>query len=73
MSEKIDKLIAVQKVIAKDTTAAGDTFNGALAVAIADGMDIEQAVNFANKAASITTTKFGAQAAIPYLNDLKSF
>jgi ribokinase len=53
------------RVDAVDTTAAGDTFNGALAVALADGRRIEDAIVFANRAAALSVTRFGAQASIP--------
>lgn len=59
------------KVEAVDTTAAGDVFNGALAVAIAEGKDIINAVVFANKAAAISVTRLGAQASAPYRNEIK--
>jgi ribokinase len=54
--------IAVQAV---DSTAAGDVFNGALAVALAELRPIEEALAFANKAAAISVTRMGAQASIP--------
>lgn len=62
--------IPAQKVEAVDTTAAGDVFNGALSVAIAEGKDLVSAVNFACHAASITVTRMGAQSSIPYRNEL---
>ena len=46
-TESISKLIPAPQVVAVDTTAGGDCFNGALAVALAEGMEIEKAVNFA--------------------------
>jgi len=48
-----------------DATAAGDTFNGALAVALAEGRDMADAIAFAMAAASISVTRPGAQASIP--------
>lgn len=63
-------LIPATKVDAIDTTAAGDVFNGALAVAISEGKDLLAAVTFACKAASITTTRLGAQSSIPYRREL---
>lgn len=68
----ISKIIPVKAVKAIDTTAAGDVFNGALAVAISEGIEIEDAIVFANKAASISVTRMGAQASAPYRNELKS-
>jgi ribokinase len=63
-------LIPGIKVKAIDTTAAGDVFNGALAVALSEGLDLKEAVIFANKAASISVTRMGAQASAPYRNEL---
>ena len=48
-----------------DTTAAGDAFAGALAVARAEGVDLEHAVRFANAAGALACTSFGAQRAMP--------
>lgn len=66
----ISKMIKVVPVKAIDTTAAGDVFNGALAVAIAEGKNIDEAVIFANKAASISVTRMGAQASAPYRSEI---
>ena len=49
----------------RDTTAAGDTFNAALAVALAEGQATDRAVRFANAAAAISVTRLGAQASAP--------
>ncbi len=48
-----------------DTTAAGDTFNGALAVALAEGQSLIDAVRFANAAGAISVTRLGAQPSAP--------
>lgn len=53
------------KVNAIDTTGAGDTFNGYLAVSLAKGMSLEFAVAIANKAAALSVTRLGAQPSIP--------
>ncbi|MFD1861737.1 ribokinase [Planococcus chinensis] len=53
------------KTQAIDTTGAGDTFNGALAVALEEAMPFEAAVRFANAAASLSVEKFGAQGGMP--------
>jgi len=60
-------------VKAMDTTAAGDTFSGALAVAITENMDWENAIRFAVEAASISVTRTGAQSSLPYKNEIDSF
>lgn len=64
------KMISVVPVKAVDTTAAGDVFCGALAVALSEGRNIEEAVVFANKAAGISVTRMGAQASAPHRNEL---
>ncbi|MCS4487000.1 ribokinase [Staphylococcus americanisciuri] len=48
-----------------DTTGAGDTFNGALAVALSEGQSLESALEFANMASSFAVRKMGAQGGIP--------
>lgn len=53
------------KTQAIDTTGAGDTFNGALAVALTEKMPFEKAIRFANAAASLSVEKFGAQGGMP--------
>ena len=57
-------------VQAKDTTAAGDTFSGALTVALTENMDWQQAIQFAVTAASISVTRLGAQASVPFRNEI---
>lgn len=58
------------KVAAVDTTGAGDTFNGAFARALVNNYELKDAIDFANKAASKSVTKLGAQTGMPYLKDL---
>ena len=53
------------KVDAVDATAAGDVFNGALAVAVAEGAPLPRAVRFASAAAALSVTKLGAQPSAP--------
>jgi ribokinase len=69
-SESFTGMIAGKVVTPIDTTAAGDVFNGALAVAIAEGMTLKEATEFANSAAAISVTRLGAQASAPYRNEL---
>ncbi|RXK48968.1 ribokinase [Aquirufa rosea] len=57
--------ILAQQVVAVDSTAAGDCFNGALVVALSEGQDFEQAIAFACRAAAISVTQLGAQASMP--------
>lgn len=49
-----------------DTTAAGDTFVGSFAVALAEGMELREACMFAQSAAALAVTKLGAQSSIPF-------
>ena len=63
-------IIPAHEVKAVDTTAAGDTFCGALCVALSEGQDIISAAKFANKASSITVTRMGAQSSIPNKKEL---
>ncbi|MCT9856841.1 ribokinase [Priestia megaterium] len=58
-------LVSSYQVETIDTTGAGDTFNAALAVALAEGMGFEKGIQFANRAASLSVTKFGAQGGMP--------
>jgi ribokinase len=57
-------------VIARDTTAAGDVFNAALAVALVEDRPIEEALRFANAAAAISVTRIGAQASVPTRSEI---
>jgi len=59
------QLIPSPKVKAVDTTAAGDVFNAALAVALSEGQDLPTACAFAAKAGSISVTRRGAQSSAP--------
>ena len=56
-----------------DTTGAGDAFNGALAVGLSKDLDIKEVLTFANKVAAISTTKQGAAASMPSMEDLKNY
>lgn len=59
------------KVQPVDTTGAGDTFNGAFAVARANGKNMYESISFANAAAALSVQKLGAQGGMPYLNEVE--
>lgn len=61
------------KVNVIDTTGAGDTFNGALAVSLSKGKTLQEACYFANAAAALSVTKLGAQTGIPTLEEVETF
>lgn len=60
------------KVKAIDTTAAGDSFNGALAYSLSIGKSIEDAIHFASYAAAVSVTRMGAQTSMPTLKEVES-
>ena len=60
-------------VDAVDSTAAGDAFNGALAVALSEGKTIEAALQFANAAGALCVKKAGAQQSMPWRKELEAF
>lgn len=64
--------IDAPQVDAVDTTAAGDIFNGTLAVALADKKDWKSAIELACRAASLSVTRMGAQASAPFLSEISS-
>lgn len=66
-----EKQIPSYKVQPIDTTGAGDTFNGAFAVAISSGMSMDESIRFGNLAASLSIQKFGAQGGMPSLAEMK--
>lgn len=66
VNEKVAGIFPTRKVASVDTTAAGDCFNGAFAVALAEGKGEKEAVVFANAASSIAVTRNGAQTSIPH-------
>lgn len=65
VSNELEVLVPRLKVKSIDATGAGDAFAAALAVAVAEGMALHDAAHFANVAAALSTTKFGAQAGMP--------
>ena len=64
------RLIPAPPATALDTTAAGDCFNGALVVALAEDRPLAEAVAFACKAAAISVTRLGAQASMPFRREV---
>ena len=62
--------VAAKKVEVVDTTAAGDTFIGYYLASVAQGMDVQSALERANAAAAITVTRLGAVSAIPFAHEL---
>ena len=71
ISEGTRTLVPSLKVKAVDTTAAGDTFCGALCVALSEGCSLVDAAGFATKASALTVQKMGAQDSIPFRSDIK--
>ncbi|WP_257351106.1 ribokinase [Pseudalkalibacillus decolorationis] len=65
-----EQSIPALKVEAVDTTGAGDTFNGALAVGLSEGKSLREACQFAARAAAISVTKLGAQLGMPNRTEL---
>ena len=61
------------KVDAIDTTAAGDSFTGALAVALSNNKTMEEAMDFASKVGALSVMKEGAQSSLPTLKDVENF
>ncbi len=67
----LEFLVPAMESVVKDTTGAGDIFNGALAVALAEGMRWNEALEFANCAASIGVGRLGAQASAPFRKEVE--
>ena len=61
------------RVKAVDTTAAGDAFNGALALGFAAGLSLEATVPFANGVAALSVTRMGAQSSMPTMKEVRTF
>ena len=65
--------VPAPKVTAVDTTAAGDAFTGATAVALASGRSLSDAARFASHAAALSVTRMGAQSSLPTAEELAQF
>lgn len=63
--------VRAYKVPVEDTTAAGDAFMGAIAVAVAQGDNLHQAAKFATAAGALACTKLGAQSAMPTADEVR--
>ena len=72
-NREMETLYAAPQVPVVDTTAAGDTFNGALAVKLAEGAEIGQAIPFANAAAALAVSRKGAQTSVPSRAEVDRF
>ena len=71
-TDEVEQIVPAFEVQAVDTTAAGDCFNGALAVGLGRGMDMIESVRYANRAASIAVTRTGAQVSMPYREEVEA-
>lgn len=72
VTAQIDERVPAVPLAAVDTVAAGDIFNGCLAVAIAEGRDLPAAIRFATAAAGISVTRHGAQASAPLRAEIEA-
>jgi ribokinase len=72
-NKDMKKLVPSYKVTPVDTTGAGDIYNGALAVALAEGKPLLEAARYANAAGAISTTRLGAQPSTPTRKEIESF
>jgi len=69
-TRSVQQLIPAYPVAVVDTTAAGDAFNGALGVALAEGRELAEAVTFANAAGALATTRAGAQPSLAWRQEV---
>lgn len=73
VSPEDHRLFTPPDIAVVDTTAAGDTFNGAVCVYLAEGKSIEEAIAFANNASTISVSRKGAQTSIPTRKEVDEF
>jgi ribokinase len=72
-ADKVERMVPAFKVKVVDSTAAGDAFNGGLAVALMRGAGLEEAVRFAGAVAALSVTRPGAQPAMPTSGEVTEF
>ncbi|MCK5758484.1 MAG: ribokinase [Clostridiales bacterium] len=72
-NDTLEEIVPSYKVEAIDTTGAGDSFNGCLAVALMDGLDIVNAAKFANAGAALSVTKIGTAPSMAYRKEIINF
>jgi ribokinase len=73
LSDGTRKLLPAHEVLAVDTTAAGDAFNGGLAVALLEGQDPVSSASWASAVAALSVTRHGAQPSLPTLSEVSGF
>lgn len=72
-ADGVSELVPAFRVEAIDTTAAGDVFNGAVAVALVEGRPVGDAVRFGSAAAALSVTRLGAQSSAPSRAEIEAF
>jgi len=73
IEEGMEVIIPAYKMNVVDTTGAGDSFNGGLAIALSKGLDIKEACKYGNAVAALSTTKLGAQTGMPTGEEVEAF
>jgi ribokinase len=73
MNDALTQYVPGYTVNPVDTVAAGDAFNGALAMGIVSGKPLQEVVQFANAVGALTVTKEGAIPSLPYLKEVEAF
>ncbi|WP_432664285.1 ribokinase [Wukongibacter baidiensis] len=73
VNDKENNVYPAHKVEPVDTTAAGDSFTGGIAVALSEGKSMEEAIKFATKVGAITVTREGAQSSLPTREEVERF
>lgn len=73
VTKEEEKFFEAEKVIAIDTTAAGDSFTAGFALYISQGKSSDQAIKFAQKVSAIAVTRKGAQTSVPTIDEVMSY